>query len=166
MTIEAGDAGEAGKGGPGGAGLRMWLRGLYLGRTVRSHRFRLAMMVFDAATILFIVTTSFLPSAEWIESLDLVFGAFILADYVSRLVIARRPLREFFNPLTLVDLVAVLSFLAPLAGEGLGFLRVLRTFGCSTATSSSPSCARSGPGSDGTRTPSWRARICACSSSS
>src|SRR6476661_1466825 len=98
MTIEAGDAGAAGKGGPGGAGVRMWLRGLYLGRTLRSHRFRLAMMVFDAATILFIITTSFLPSADWIESLDLVFGAFILADYVSRLVIARRPLREFFNP--------------------------------------------------------------------
>jgi len=36
-------------------------------------------------------------------------------------------LREFAHPATWADMLAILSFLAPLAGEGLGFLRILRT---------------------------------------
>jgi voltage-gated potassium channel len=39
----------------------------------------------------------------------------------------RSPWRELAHPTTWADIVAIVSFLAPLIGEGAGFLRVLRT---------------------------------------
>jgi voltage-gated potassium channel len=40
---------------------------------------------------------------------------------------SRTRLRDLLQPATWADTVAIVSFLAPLAGEGAGFLRVLRT---------------------------------------
>ena len=39
------------------------------------------MLVFDVATILFIIATSFMARAPWLEWLDLIFGLLILADF-------------------------------------------------------------------------------------
>ena len=36
-------------------------------------------------------------------------------------------MREFAHPATWADMAAIVSFLAPIVGEGLGFLRILRT---------------------------------------
>ena len=43
---------------------------------------------------------------------------------------SRHRLREFTRFSTWTDIVAIISFLAPLAGEAGGFLGVLRTSGC------------------------------------
>ena len=51
----------------------------------------------------------------------------ILADFAARLLVSRNRLREFTRFSTWTDVVAIVSFLAPLAGEGGGFLRILRT---------------------------------------
>jgi voltage-gated potassium channel len=83
--------------------------------------------VLDIVTVLFIIATSFLPRSKAIESLDLVFGVLILADFSARLIISRQPLRDFTRLSTWSDIVAIISFLAPLAGEAGGFLRALRT---------------------------------------
>src|SRR5262249_31994284 len=48
-------------------------------------------------------------------------------DFGARLFISRTPLRDFGRLSTWTDIVAIVSFLAPLAGEAGGFLRVLRT---------------------------------------
>ena len=77
--------------------------------------------------MLFIIATSFLPPSEIIETLDVLFGIVILADFAARLIVSRRRLREFTRFSTWTDIVAIVSFLAPLAGEGGGFLRILRT---------------------------------------
>jgi voltage-gated potassium channel len=82
------------------------IRQLYEGETLGGVRFRYALLVLDIVTVLFIIATSFLPRSKAIESLDVVFGVLILADFSARLII---------------------SFLAPLAGEAGGFLRALRT---------------------------------------
>ena len=103
------------------------LRNLYEGESVRAHRFRYGLLVFDLVTILFIVVTSFLPRGPVIETLDVLFGLFILADFLARLVLCRHRVREFFHPATWADIAAIVSFLAPLVGEGAGFLRILRT---------------------------------------
>jgi voltage-gated potassium channel len=84
-------------------------------------------LVFDISTILFIIGTSFLPRAPWLEWLDLIFGLLILADFCARLYVSPHPIREFARPSTWADMVAIFSFPAPVAGEGLGFLRILRT---------------------------------------
>ena len=107
--------------------LRERLRLLYFGKSETAHRFRYGLLVFDIGTILFIIGTSFVARAPWLEWLDLIFGLLILADFCARLYASPHPMREFAHPSTWADMVAIFSFLAPVAGEGLGFLRILRT---------------------------------------
>jgi voltage-gated potassium channel len=85
------------------------------------------LLLFDLTTILFIVTTSFLPRSNLVQALDIVFGFAILADFLARFALCAHRLREFLRPSTYADIVAVISFLAPLGGEAAGFLRILRT---------------------------------------
>lgn len=103
------------------------LRRLYFGRSREAHRFRYALLAFDLVVILFIVATSFTERTAWIEGLDVVIGLIILVEFSARLWVCEHPWREFAHPATWADIVAIISFLAPLAGEGLGFLRILRT---------------------------------------
>jgi voltage-gated potassium channel len=103
------------------------LRLLYFGKSETAHRFRYGLLVFDIVTILFIIGTTFLPRTSWVEWFDLFFGLLILADFCARLYVSPHPVREFAHPSTWTDMIAIFSFLAPVAGEGLGFLRILRT---------------------------------------
>ncbi|MGE0565960.1 MAG: potassium channel family protein [Pseudolabrys sp.] len=103
------------------------LRRLYESHTAAGHRFRYGLLAFDLVTVLFIVTTSFLPRADWIEALDIVFGLAVLADFTARMTISRHRPRELLRFSTWADVAAIASFLAPLVGEGVAFLRVLRT---------------------------------------
>ena len=103
------------------------LHNLYEGQSIRAHQFRYGLLVFDLVTIAFIVVTSFLPRGSVVEALDVGFGLLILADFLARLVLCRQRAREFLHPATWADLAAIVSFLAPLVGEGAGFLRILRT---------------------------------------
>ncbi|MFZ5737761.1 MAG: potassium channel family protein [Pseudomonadota bacterium] len=106
---------------------RLAVRRLYDGATPRGVAFRYGLLAFDIATLLFIVGTSFLPPTPVVEVLDVGFGVLILIDFAARLYASRAPLREFGRLATWTDLVAIVSFLAPLPGEGAGFLRILRT---------------------------------------
>jgi voltage-gated potassium channel len=103
------------------------IRLLYEGDTPEAHRFRYGLLVFDAATILFIVVSSFLPRNPVMEWADVIIGLIVLADFSARLAISRTPLRDLMHPITLADVASIISFLAPVVGEGIGFLRILRT---------------------------------------
>ncbi|QRM28731.1 ion transporter [Microvirga sp. VF16] len=103
------------------------LRLLYEGDTQEAHQFRYALLVFDVTTILFIVVTSFLPRSPAFEWMDMIIGLTVLADFLARLAISRTPLKDLLRPTTWADIVAIVSFLALWIGEGLGFLRILRT---------------------------------------
>jgi voltage-gated potassium channel len=107
--------------------LKKGIRRLYEGATPNGVRFRYALLAFDIVTVLFIIATSFLPSHKIVEALDVLFGLVILADFAARLLISPHRLREFTRLSTWTDLVAIVSFLAPLAGQAGGFLRILRT---------------------------------------
>jgi len=107
--------------------LQRTLRALYEGSTPRGVRFRYTLLAFDVVTVLFIIATSFLPSTGITDLIDVVFGALILADFAARLFISRHRLQEFTKVSTWTDVIAIVSFLAPLAGEAGGFLRILRT---------------------------------------
>jgi voltage-gated potassium channel len=110
-----------------GEALRDSLRSLYFGNSRAARLFRYGLLVFDAITIVFIVTTSFLPRTSWVEWLDLIFGVVILADFSGRLYASYHPAKEFTYLATWADIVAIISFLAPVVGEGLAFVRILRT---------------------------------------
>ncbi|MEJ1158254.1 ion channel [Prosthecomicrobium sp. N25] len=107
--------------------LKLRIRDLYEGDGEAAHRFRLGIVLFDFSTIAFIVATSFLPRGPWIEVVDLAIGLLILLEVAARLWISQNRLRDLLHPLGLVDMVVVVSLLAPLAGEGLAFLRIART---------------------------------------
>jgi voltage-gated potassium channel len=109
------------------ASLQKRIKSLYEGGTSRSIYFRYALLAFDIVTLLFIVATSFLPSGQVIEALDVLFGAVILSDFSARLLASRHRLRDFTRVSTWTDIIAIVSFLAPLAGESGAFLRILRT---------------------------------------
>jgi len=100
---------------------------LYEGKSERSHRFRYGLLGFDVVTIIFVIATSFFPGIQAVEVIDFVFGALILLDFIARIAITKHRLRHFARLSTWADVVAVVSFLAPIVGEGLGFLRILRT---------------------------------------
>ena len=106
---------------------RQTLHHYYESNARDAHRFRYALLAFDLFTVLFIVVTSFLPRGPVIEWLDIAFGLIILADFIARLAISPKPLREFLYPATWADIAAIVSFLAPIVGEAAGFLRILRT---------------------------------------
>lgn len=103
------------------------LRHLYEARSEDAHRFRYALLIFDLVTLVFIIATSFLPRTNLVEWLDLAFGLVILADFVARILISRERWRDLRRLSFWTDVVAIFSFLAPLAGEAGGFLRILRT---------------------------------------
>jgi voltage-gated potassium channel len=103
------------------------LRSLYEDDTVPAHRFRYGLLTFDLATILFVIVTSFFPHTALVEGIDLVLGVIILCDFAIRVLIDKQKAMFFLRLATWADIAALISFLAPIAGEGLGFLRILRT---------------------------------------
>lgn len=111
----------------GEAEWRQALRRLYEARTPTGRRFRYGLVVFDVVTIFYIIGTSFTEHGGIIDIIDAVFGVILLADFAARMAIARKPWRELLYPSTWADVAAIVSFLAPIIGEGLAFLRVLRT---------------------------------------
>lgn len=107
--------------------MRNKVRELYMGESDAAHRFRYAVLAFDLLTIAFVIATSFTKHGPFVEAIDVVFGVAILIEFSLRVWISTNRMRMFTRLTTLADIVAMISFLAPLAGEGLGFLRVLRT---------------------------------------
>lgn len=107
--------------------MRKTLHDLYEGHSDRAHRFRYAVLAFDMITILFVIVTSFFAHTPAVEAADAIIGVFILADFIARVWIAPSKLRFLTRPVTIADIAAILSFLAPITGEGLGFLRIMRT---------------------------------------
>jgi voltage-gated potassium channel len=109
------------------AALRETVHRLYEGGTPAAYRFRYGLLAFDIFTIVFIVATSFIPREPWVETCDILFGVIILTDFGARLFISDRRWRDLMHPATWADIAAIVSFLAPIVGEGAGFLRILRT---------------------------------------
>lgn len=103
------------------------IRSLYEDDTLAAHRFRYGVLAFDIVTILFVIGTSFYEHTATIEIIDAVFGVLILADFLVRIWIEKNKRKLMFRLATWADVAAVLSFLAPITGEGVGFLRILRT---------------------------------------
>lgn len=103
------------------------LRHLYEADTPAAHRFRYGLLAFDLCTVAFVVVTSFFPHTRGVEIADAILGVVILADFLVRFAIEPRKGLYFLRPATWADIAAMISFLAPIAGEGFGFLRILRT---------------------------------------
>ena len=109
------------------AAFREALHQLYEGSSSAAYRFRYGLLAFDLFILVFIVSTSFIAREPWVEACDVVFGLIILADFCARLYASKRRSRDLMHFSTWADAAAIVSFLAPIVGEGAGFLRILRT---------------------------------------
>ena len=78
-------------------------------------------------TIVYVVVTSFISGDVVLEVVDALLGLLVLADFLARLSFSRHRLRDLAHPLGIADMLVIISFLAPVGGQGLGFLGVLRT---------------------------------------
>jgi voltage-gated potassium channel len=107
--------------------LRARLHHFYNGTAPECSHFRYGVLAFDLATIIFVIATSFIERNAVIGVIDVTIGIVLAGEFAARLAGSRRPWREALRIASLADIVAIASFLAPLAGEGLGFLRVMRT---------------------------------------
>jgi voltage-gated potassium channel len=105
---------------------RARLHELYYGWSPRAVRFRYALLAFDLVVIGFVISSSFFFGDPVVEALDVAFGLLILAEFCARMAASRAPLNELTHPLGIADVIVIFSFLAPLAGENFGFLRIVR----------------------------------------
>ena len=108
--------------------IRTRLRTLYEGTGETGDRFRYMLLAFDLLTVTWLVTSSFLERGSHHTRIDLVIGLVFLVDFLARLLIARRPLKELFSFWGMADILVIFSLLFPIWGEGLAFLRVLRLY--------------------------------------
>jgi voltage-gated potassium channel len=106
--------------------LKARIAALYEGNSLAAHRFRYALLAIDLGTILFLIASTFFFGADWVLWVDIVLGIYMAADYLARFWIDSRKGAFIFKPLNIADLVATISFLAPLLGSGFSFLRSLR----------------------------------------
>jgi voltage-gated potassium channel len=102
---------------------RIW--SLYFGKGDSARTFRIAMLIFDLVTVIFLVASSFYRGVAS-ESVDTLIGIVILADFLARLWVDDRPWAYLRKPATIADMLVIISLLAPFVGEGLAFLRVFR----------------------------------------
>lgn len=108
--------------------LRSRIRALYEGPSAAADRFRYGLLLFDLVTVGFLITTSFIARGWHTETIDTVMGVLFLIEVVIRFWAASAPRREMFSLWGLSDIAVIASLLAPIWGEGLAFLRVLRIF--------------------------------------
>jgi voltage-gated potassium channel len=108
--------------------LRSRLRTLYEGAGPTGDRFRYALLAFDLLTVAWLVTSSFFERGPHHIRIDVAIGVVFLADFMARLFISRRPLKDLLSFWGVADVLVIISLLFPIWGEGLAFLRVLRLY--------------------------------------
>ena len=106
--------------------LRSTLRLLYHGHSPMALRFQFAVLIVDLAIIAFFIIAPIWqdrPSFLW---LDYAVAALLLADIVARALASTDLGRWLRQPTTIVDILILVTLLAPTWLANLGFLRVLR----------------------------------------
>ncbi|WP_197916476.1 potassium channel family protein [Thiosulfatihalobacter marinus] len=100
---------------------------LYTGRSRRSVRFRYALILFDALTIILFVGTAHLPHGPGLIALSRGVGVIIAADLVARMWVASDRWALARRIYTIADIVVIATlFLDPFLAGNLAFLRILR----------------------------------------
>lgn len=108
--------------------LRQKIRTLYEGDTARSDRFRYFLMAMDIATLTFLVASSFFTNSWVIDFLECFFGVYILMDFSARVYSSHVRSKFLLRPYSIVDVLVIFSFLMPVVGQYLAFLRALSIF--------------------------------------
>lgn len=106
--------------------VRSTLRLLYHGQSPKALRFQFAVLIVDLAIIAFFIVAPIWkdrPSFLW---LDYTVAALLLADFIARALATNDLGRWLRQPTTIIDILILVTLLAPTWFANLGFLRVLR----------------------------------------
>ncbi len=106
--------------------LRKSLALLYNGRSHRATRFRYALLAFDCLTVGFFVISSMAELSPLIISIDIFIAAAMTIELAARTWIAKKPARSLVEPMSLADIIVIITLLAPAFLENFAFLRVIR----------------------------------------
>lgn len=100
---------------------------LYKGAGPRSVRFRYALILFDALSIIYFIITAPFTQTLTVHLISSLMGVVILLDFSARLWIERNRMRLLRQISTLADLVVIgVLILDPFLSHSLAFLRILR----------------------------------------
>lgn len=103
------------------------IRLLYEGRSKRATRFRYALLIFDAVTILFFLATATMAFTPGLLAIDAVVAVLVLGDMICRFWIAPNKMRHLRQIYVIVDIIVLASLIAtPFMGQELAMLRLLR----------------------------------------
>ncbi|TDK51758.1 ion transporter [Antarcticimicrobium luteum] len=107
--------------------LKTRVKRLYKGQDPRSVRFRYALILFDALSILYFIVAAPFTQTLAVHLVSSAIGLMILLDFSARLWIERNRMRLLRQIHTLADLVViVVLILDPFLSHSLAFLRILR----------------------------------------
>ena len=85
------------------------------------------MILFDLISVSFFVATTFMDPEPWIIVVDVIIGVVLLLDLVARTYIDHDRLGFLLHPITIADMVVIVSLFAPALLGNFLFLRVIRT---------------------------------------
>lgn len=108
------------------ARLRRSLQALYFGDCPRAVRFRLGVLAVDAITIAFFIAAPLIRDTHVFYGLDYAVAAVLGLELAGRWLASPDMKRWFVHPIVWVDLLVLVTLLAPQLVFNLGFLRILR----------------------------------------
>jgi voltage-gated potassium channel len=103
-----------------------WCRELYYGRSDSALLGRYVILIADVLILTYFVITTFLPFEHWIEIVDYCIAAWLLLEFVSRLLGDDDRIGFLAQPMTVIDILIIISLLLPAVLGNFAFLRVLR----------------------------------------
>jgi voltage-gated potassium channel len=106
--------------------LKTRVMALYEANSPDAHRFRYGLLAVDVVTVLLLLASTFDIDGDWVFWVDIAVGLYVLLDYAARFWIAGRKIPFVMTPLNIIDMVVLVSLVAPLVGGNFAFLRSLR----------------------------------------
>ena len=98
----------------------------YYGLTPRAIRARAAMLIADFVIIVYFVGTTFLPLHPWIIAIDIAIGCLLIVDFFARMLAHADRMAFVVRPMSLLDLLVIVSLFVPAMIGNFAFLRVVR----------------------------------------
>ena len=106
--------------------LTAWCRELYYGTNESALRGRFLILVIDVLILTYFVVTTFLPLDGWIIIVDYVIAAWLVVEFISRMLADEDRIGFLTKPLAVIDIGIIISLLLPAVFGNFAFLRVLR----------------------------------------
>jgi voltage-gated potassium channel len=106
--------------------LKDWCVETYYGTSSRALRARYLLLGVDLLIICYFVTTTFLEFQTWIFVVDAFIGAWLVIEFMGRLVAEDDRFTFLTRPLAVLDVCIILSLFLPATIGNYAFLRVIR----------------------------------------